>query len=242
MRVDCCGIIKYLFEQIGVLEEGITTEEAVDRIEKEVVIWQDCYQSSKWIEFAQEPLPVSPLLDECLERFKQEGVTESLAIDLGCGNSMATIELLKKNWKVIAVDRSIAVLESLRDLANKFDPDWIKKNKLTLVCQKMENYEFPETVQFIWAHASLPFCDPKKIRVVWNRVHDSLRKGGRTAGNFYCNPQDSISEIHKRSLGLWFTDKACVNALFDDVGYKKEFCEAWGPRGYKYIDFIGIKV
>ncbi|MDP8911225.1 MAG: class I SAM-dependent methyltransferase, partial [Actinomycetota bacterium] len=54
--------------------------------------------------------PRSTLLD-ALDRFAAEGKEAGLAVDLGCGAGRDTAELLRRGWRVVAVDGEPEAIE-----------------------------------------------------------------------------------------------------------------------------------
>lgn len=243
---DCCGGIAYCCAQLGLVDEKIDKYEAVKRLEKESQKWLYEDRSSFWGDFTQSPSRISQQLENSLIKFQEEGIKPGIAVDLGCGNSSSTIYLLQRGWKVIAVDSSKKVLENLHKRANEQGSNWITDGQLTLVCQKIETYEFPQNIQIIVANDSLPYCDPTKVKYVWDRAYISLAKGGRIIGNFFPDPMNTlVEEIQRTLMGGWFTDKAVVNALLDETGYQKEVCaynKYWFQSDPRCIEFVGRKV
>lgn len=105
------------------------------------------------------------------------------AIDLGCGTGSDTLFLLKRNWKVIAIDNNPLALSILQKRVKKECPE-LEKN-LTLIDGCMEDYPFTEKVQVINATQSLPFCHPAQFQQVWERIVNALEPEGVFVGQFY---------------------------------------------------------
>lgn len=238
---DCRWLLKF-FE-----EEQIDSKEAYQRIEKESQNWIRGNRNEFWSMFTQQPAPVHDLLVKTVAKFEEERVPPGVAVELGCGNSQSAIYLLQKGWKVIAVDNSEGVLDHLKELVHQSGSNWIQDGQLTLVCQEMEEYQFPLNVRLIFARDALPYCNPNKLKIVWDRAYDSLEKGGRIAGNFFTpNHTNPTADIVQRVLmGVWFTEKAVVNALLDDRGYEKEvlgYNKYWFEPDPRCIEFIAHKI
>lgn len=116
--------------------------------------------------------PRQTLLD-ALERFEGPGV----AVDLGCGNGRDTIELLRRRWRVLAVDGEQQAIDLLRARAGD-DP------LLETRVARYEELVLPAT-DLVNASWSLPFCSPFVFRDVWRRIAESLRRDGRFAGQLF---------------------------------------------------------
>ncbi len=101
------------------------------------------------------------------------------AIDLGCGNGMDTIELLKRGWEVLAIDKSQEGLSIIENNTNL-----LYKSKLTTKQASFEGVNLPEA-DFINASLSLPFCQPEYFGRIWEQINVSLGIKGRFAGNLF---------------------------------------------------------
>ncbi len=112
-----------------------------------------------------------------LERFPEPG----LAVDLGCGAGGDTAELLRRGWRVVAIDaesEAIARLERRADLG----PD--ERARLKTQIARFEEATWPvvDLVNSSWA---LPFCPPRSFPAVWARIVASLVLGGRFSGQLF---------------------------------------------------------
>jgi SAM-dependent methyltransferase len=103
------------------------------------------------------------------------------AIDIGCGNGIDTVELLKRGWKVFAVDKEIHAIELIRKRV-------ISDNLQTSV-RNFEDMTLPTNIDLINASYSLPFCHPDKFREVWTKITLALKPGGYFTGHFF-GPND----------------------------------------------------
>jgi SAM-dependent methyltransferase len=244
--MNCCeGFTKFCLNQLGFVET-IGIQEAHRRIENESSGWAPINRTEVWSGHSNNFTQYHhELLATTLQKFKDEQKEPGLAVDLGCGNSSPTLHLLQKGWKVIAVDNCPAAIENLRKTANEKGSNWLTEGQLTLVCQDIESYEFPQNVRLIMANNSLFFCNPAKIKRVWDAAHNSLEVGGRIIGNLL--PRQilpGIDYLVRFSFSVWFTDTAVVRALLEDKKYQIERC-SYGPPWYylsKDIEFAGLKV
>jgi SAM-dependent methyltransferase len=116
--------------------------------------------------------PRATLLD-AIARFDEPG----FAVDLGCGTGRDTLELLRGGWRVLALDREAEAIE--RVLAES-DGD----ERLTAEVVRLEDATWPPC-DLVNASFSLPFCAPSRFDEVWARLVDSLRPGGRFAGQLF---------------------------------------------------------
>lgn len=101
------------------------------------------------------------------------------AIDLGCGDGRDTIELLRRNWNVMAIDGE---LEAINRLLQRSDID---TELLQTRVGKFENIQLSSDVNLINASFSLPFCEPKIFPKLWNKIVSGLIPGGRFCGQLF---------------------------------------------------------
>ena len=121
----------------------------------------------------------SPLLYITTE-FEGEITSEQdfFAIDLGCGEGRDSVELLRRGWRVLAMDGEE---EGISRLLSR--PD-LKVEKLdTLIC-RFEDLEFPDNVDLINASFSIIFCLPEAFSQLGEKIKLSLIKGGCFCGQF----------------------------------------------------------
>ncbi|MEL6489958.1 MAG: class I SAM-dependent methyltransferase [Cyanobacteria bacterium J06621_3] len=115
-----------------------------------------------------------------------------LAVDLGCGDGRDTVELLRQNWLVFAIDGE---LEAIARLQKRQDID--RTNLVTQV-QRFETLTLPSQVDFINASFCLPFCPPSQFQALWEKIVNSLRPGGRFCGQLF-GDRDSWAAYPNRS-------------------------------------------
>lgn len=134
--------------------------------------------------------PRETLLD-ALDRFEPLP-DDPLAIDLGCGEGRDTVELLRRGWRVVAIDAEPAAFELMferQDLTNR--------DRLTVVQAAFHEATLPQA-HMINASNSLPFCPPEHFDRVWQRIVDALVPGGRFAGQLF-GDKDTWASIPDRS-------------------------------------------
>lgn len=107
---------------------------------------------------------------------------ERFAIDLGCGSGRDTFELLKRGWRVFAVDGHPWGIELL---TTKVATELGRLSAgLATAVATMEEFEVPPAL-LINASYALPFCAPAKFDDLWRRIVRALPPGGRFAGQFF---------------------------------------------------------
>ena len=110
-----------------------------------------------------------------LAAFKQPGV----AIDLGCGDGRDTVEILRQNWAVLAIDKEPEAIQRLR--AHPI----VNRDRLATQIISFEQLQLPQPVDLINASFSLPFCSPDDFPYLWNQIYNSLVPGGRFCGHLF---------------------------------------------------------
>jgi SAM-dependent methyltransferase len=113
-----------------------------------------------------------------LERFEAEGRNGGFAVDLGCGTGRDTVELLRRGWRVLAIDgeaEGIARLLARHGLA---------RDRLETRVARFEDASWPEA-DLVTSSFALPFCPPQHFGALWNRIVASLPSGGRFCGQLF---------------------------------------------------------
>lgn len=243
LKKECHQLGLYLFQELGLVKRKFSRVDIDRMIQEQAKKHLALDRTQFWGEFLQQPSEIRPMLYKALSLFNQEGLPPGVAVELGCGNSMASIEMLTRGWKVIAVDYSPDVLERFKELANSIDPVWITSGQLEIVCKSMEDFEFPDNIQMVFAQDSLAFCHPEKIRNLFERIFQSLSEGGRFVGNVVPTPDNRALEMIYRSMfGASYADMPIVKNLLKDSGFSKELLQRTASAiGSKWIEFIGVK-
>jgi len=133
--------------------------------------------------------PPRDTLLAALARFDTESLNKEeipiqqsrFAVDLGCGEGRDTVELLRRGWRVLAVDGEA---EAITRLLNR--PD-LNREFLETRVVRFEDVLLTESVDLVNASFSLPFCPPKSFPIVWENIISSLRSGGRFSGQLFGN-------------------------------------------------------
>lgn len=148
-----------------------------------------------------------------------------LAIDLACGPGFLSLLLLKLGWKVIAVDSSKKVLDILLS-KNQMQP-FIKNEKLTVIQEKMESYQFPENVNLIIANDAFPFCNPSEFKNLWQRAYKALAVGGKILGTLHLAAGNPLILAVMKEMGAWHLKsiKEAEAVLRDQENFDIEICQ-----------------
>ncbi len=148
--------------------------------------WPGYFEATKGRE------PRETLLN-ALELFERDADTKPrFAIDFGCGEGRDTAELLRRGWRVLAIDGHP---DGLRRLMQRRDHD--APERLTMQLVPFERVELPRCDLFN-ASFSLPFCDPGSFDQLWSKIVGSIVPGGRFAGQLF-GERDSWASIADRS-------------------------------------------
>jgi tellurite methyltransferase len=136
--------------------------------------WSEYYRA------AAGAAPRAPLV-AALARFDAEPAPARprLAIDLGSGGGTDTVELLRRGWRVIAID---ATPQAMQVLVER--PDLLGRERLETVVGLLESTTWP-TADLVNASLVLPFLPPNAVAATWERIIGSLVAGGRFAGHFF---------------------------------------------------------
>jgi SAM-dependent methyltransferase len=129
-----------------------------------------------------------------LRRFDEEGAPPfpRRAIDLGAGEGRDTAELLRRGWRVEAIDGHE---ESMRRIWAR--PDLVSVDRLVTTRATYEGCVLA-ACDLLNASYALPFCDPARFDEVWARIGEAVVPGGRFAGQFF-GDRDTWAKIPGRS-------------------------------------------
>lgn len=167
---------------------------------------------NRYYEAVRDRPPRDTLLD-ALDRFSAEGIPAKdgpppFALDLGCGDGRDTIELLRRGWRVLAID---ATAEAIARLLTR--PDLPEGALLEARVERFEDFQ-PPACDLINASFSLPLCEPARFPAVWARLTAAIRPGGRFAGQLY-GPQDAWA-----GRGVTTHDRTAIDSLC--AGFRAE--------------------
>ncbi|MSP47762.1 MAG: class I SAM-dependent methyltransferase [Alphaproteobacteria bacterium] len=149
--------------------------------------------------------PPRPTLVQAAAAFARPG----FAVDLGCGDGRDSVELLRRGWRVLAIDASE---EGIGRLGRRDDlPD---NAALEARVQRIEAADWPPA-DLVNASFVLPLLGPEAFPRVWARIGARLAPGGRFAGQLF-GPRDGWAD----RAGLAIHDRSAVEQLLS--GYRVE--------------------
>lgn len=103
-----------------------------------------------------------------------------LAVDLGCGDGRDVIEMLRRGWRVMAVDAEPLALERLQER-----PDLPSGAEMIAVASRFEQVSLPHDALLINSSFAMPLCEPDDFRRLWSDIRRHLPLGGRFSGQWY---------------------------------------------------------
>ncbi|MGP8072401.1 MAG: class I SAM-dependent methyltransferase [Thermoplasmata archaeon] len=179
--------------------------------------------------------PPRELLLRTLDHIEWEGRARRTrtAVDLGCGAGTESLELLRRGWRVIAIDQQPAALKFLsRRVPSR------QRSSLFLRTSSMEGLSLPPA-DLVYASFSLPFCDPAEFPTLWATIRQAVVPGGHLAGVLF---GDRDEWAGKRPMS--FHTMRQVRALLR--GYRVELLRESeeegrsfeGPKHWHFFDFI----
>lgn len=128
--------------------------------------WKIYYEATK-------AKPPRPLLVKAIEFVENKGK----AIDLGAGNLNDTKFLLNEGFEVIAIDKSPLMAEEAKNIPHE---------KLRVQTVGFEEFNFPtEEYDLATAMFALPFTSPQRFNEVFEKIRNSLKKGGIFCGQLF---------------------------------------------------------
>jgi SAM-dependent methyltransferase len=150
--------------------------------------------------------PRETLLD-ALARFAEPG----FAVDLGCGTGRDTFELLRRGWRVLAIDAEREAIERLL-AETELDLSRLETRRLETQVVRFEDAAWPDA-DLLNASFALPFCGPEHFRALWWRILASLRPGARFCGQLF-GDRDEWASAHAE---MTFHTRGEVERLLSDL-------------------------
>jgi tellurite methyltransferase len=178
-------------------------------------------QGQDWAAYYQQlrDRPPRKTLVAALDAFG-EPPTDALAIDLGCGAGRDIVEILRRGWRVVAVDSEP---EALRQLEARNLPN------ITPVLARFEEVPLPLGVQLVNSSFALPLCEPARFHELWQRIGEALPSGGRFSGQWY-----GLRDSWVGRAGMTFLGRDEAAALLDGFElemFEEEEADGTTPRG-----------
>lgn len=159
-----------------------------------------------------------------LGRFDGEPATgDRVAVDLGCGGGRDTIELLRRGWRVLAIDAEPAAIDAVssRD-------DIPAGAVLSGQAARFEDAEWPHC-DLVNSGFALPLMAPGDFAAVWRRITASLNPGGRISCQLYGTRDSWLGRP-----GMTFHDRVAIDALLAGLEVemlREEEDDSTTPRG-----------
>jgi len=179
--------------------------------------------------------PPRELLAQVLNHveWEKKGRRGREAIDLGSGAGTDSLELLRRGWKVLAIDGQ----ESAARFLSRRAPLKLRRSLSCRVAQ-MEGLELPPA-DLIYASFSLPFCSPDRFPALWSNIRRSIRPGGHFAGQLFgdrdewrgARPLSFHSIRQVRELARGFKLELLRESVEEGMSYG-------GPKHWHFYDLI----
>jgi tellurite methyltransferase len=191
--------------------------------------------SERWLAYYRGTAkrPPRDLLLEVLDRFEPKPARQRTAIDLGFGSGTDTLELLRRGWQVLAIDRQDV---AARFLQRRVPPRW--RSRLTIVVAAMEEVPLPPA-DLVYASFSLPFSGPEGFPGLWSNIRSAVRQGGRFAGQLFGDRDAWRKErelsFHSRSQVTRLTRGWKVELLRETDEDGRSFS---GPKQWHFFELI----
>ena len=179
--------------------------------------------------------PPRELLLRALDHIDWEQRTKAKrrAIDLGFGAGTDTLELLRRGWQVLAIDREAS---AARFLERRLSPRY--RHYLTTLVAPLEGLELPPS-DLIYASYSLPFCSVAAFPGLWKSIRSALVPGGHFAGQLFGDRDEwsgqramtfhSLSRVRRLVRGF----KVELLRETEEEGQSFE-----GPKHWHFFDLI----
>jgi tellurite methyltransferase len=114
--------------------------------------------------------------------------TPRLAVDLGCGAGRDARELLRRGWRVLAVDAEAAAIEALEAATPEAD-----RARLDGLVADVSALEIPPC-DLVVASVSLQLLAEADYAAVFERITAALAPGGRFAGLLYGDRDEAAAD------------------------------------------------
>lgn len=154
--------------------------------------------------------PPRETLLKALEILEREPEGERFAVDLACGEGRDSLELLRRGWRVLALDGHPMAIELLRSRVPAEQAP-----RLTSRVECFEDSSWPPCRLFNCSFA-LPFCEPASFPALWDRIRAGIVTGGLFAGQLF-GDRDSWASLPDRTHHR----RADLDTLFE--GFRIEY-------------------
>jgi SAM-dependent methyltransferase len=111
-----------------------------------------------------------------------------VAVDLGCGAGRDARELLRRGWRVVAIDREPQAIVRLRAATPADD-----LTRLSSSVESLDDVHVPRC-DLVNASLSLPFLDADAWAHAWREIRGAIRPGGRFAAMLFGDRDASAAD------------------------------------------------
>ncbi|MEX2629573.1 MAG: class I SAM-dependent methyltransferase [Tistlia sp.] len=168
--------------------------------------------------------PARDTLLAALSAWEATGRAPARALDLGCGAGRDTVELLRRGWRVLALDAEEAAVESL-----KRRPEAAAGDRLDCRVARIESLAPLPEAELVNASFVLFLLAPPDFAATWTAIRRALPPGGLFCGQLL-GPEDDWAG----NAGLTVQDAeglAPLLAGYEVLDRREERSETTTPKG-----------
>jgi tellurite methyltransferase len=148
---------------------------------------------------------------------------DRFAIDLGCGNGRDTIEMLRRGWPVLAIDKEPKAIEGLLARSDLPEGARIETQVATFEGAALR------PADLIDSGFALPLMPQAVFPDVWARILGALKPGGRISCQLY---GDRDSWCGDATISFFTRQEAeAILATLDVEMFEEEESDSTTPRG-----------
>lgn len=173
--------------------------------------------------------PPRDTLLAALAAWEGAGLAPARALDLGCGAGRDTLELLRRGWRVLALDAESAALDALQRSAGRQLAGTRHGGRLSCRVARLETLDALPEAELINASFVLFLLPAPGFAGTWAAIRRALPPGGLFCGQLL-GPEDAWAG----EPGLTVHDRAALQPLL--AGYRvlrhdEERSETTTPKG-----------
>ena len=146
------------------------------------------------------------------------------ALDVGCGIGANSMLLLKKGWKVVALDKAPEALSLFRKAISKEEAE----HRVTFVNSDVAEYEIsPSSANLVVCVDVLPYIPSSQLRIVLEKIHTALVPNGTFIGTLFISPPEtegSHKELMSKCGAYLYPDSSIARAVLESTGFNVEEC------------------